>query len=256
MVGRRVGDGGAVVLRQPLVGKVVVEIGNPPGVGAPAAEFSGVVAQRRRADQGNIHGKPRGGGLAGRGQRHMVNADGMGCRVKGHHFPSNAHQQGEAGGPDRVEKPSIFLPDPAGAQLLLGQQGDVGQRVIGAAGPLLEQQPVQNGAVEPGGLLLGPGVGGAVGVGEKPVAQIAVKPQKPAALRFRRQSVQNGAAQLQYIGTGYAATGVVFFQRLGKSGSPGQRPEGLLGQGGFGSVGVVKQFQQGLPLGEDRCGHG
>ena len=104
--------------------------------------------------------------------------------------------------------------------------------------------------------MLGAYIGGAVGVGEKPVAQIAIKPQKPAALRFRRQSVQNGAAQLQYIGTGYAATGVVFLQRLGKSGSPGQRPEGLLGQGGFGSVGVVKQFQQGLPLGEDRCGHG
>ena len=256
MVGGCVGNGGAVVLCQPLVGEVIVEIGNPPGIGTPAAEFASVMAQRRSADQCHIHRKPCGGGLPGRGQCHMVDADGMGCRVKGHHFSSNAHQQGEAGGADCVEKPSIFLLDPAGAQLLMGQQGDIGQRVIGAAGPLLEQQPVQNGAVEPGGLLLGPGVGGAVGVGEKPVAQIAVKPQKPAALRFRRQSVQNGAAQLQYIGTGYAATGVVFFQRLGKSGSPGQRPEGLLGQGGFGSVGVVKQFQQGLPLGEDRCGHG
>ena len=135
VVGGNIGDGRYPVAFQPLPGEVIVQVGNAAGVRTPAAEFADIMAQRRRADQGDIHRDPRLKGLPGHMHGHMVHADGMGRRIKGHNFPPDAHQLDEIVIFHGFPEAGILLLDPAVNQFFFRGGVNIRQRIKGALLP-------------------------------------------------------------------------------------------------------------------------
>lgn len=91
VVGGDIADLLHVMAAEPLPGVIIVQIGNAAQILAPAAEFSDVMPQRRRADQRQVD---RESGLFrenGRVQSDIVDADGMRCGVEGRRFHAEAH---------------------------------------------------------------------------------------------------------------------------------------------------------------------
>ena len=85
-----------------------MQIGHPGGVTAPAAEFSDVVAQSRRADKGQIHREARLLCKQGRMHRYIVHADGVGGRVEGLQLPAQTQQRHQMGLTHRQPEACVF----------------------------------------------------------------------------------------------------------------------------------------------------
>ena len=109
VVGGYVGDVGQILLRKVLPGEVIVQVGSPWSILAPAAEFSNVVAERGGAHQGNVYLQPSLSGQLRGVHRHIVHPDGMTGRIKGHAVPANAQEGGKAVPEDRLAKDGVFL---------------------------------------------------------------------------------------------------------------------------------------------------
>ena len=121
-----------------------MQIGNPPGIPATAAEFSDVVAHGGGTDQGDVHLNSRLLGKAGGVDRHIVDADGVACRGEGHAVPADAQQGGEMVPGHQLPEGRILRPQTAGSQLLLVGPVQVQQGIEGAVQCLPTQKPLQH----------------------------------------------------------------------------------------------------------------
>ena len=129
VIGRDMADVLHVVLAEPLPGIVIVQIGHPGGVTAPAAEFSDVVAQGCGADEGQVYREARLLCKQGRMHRHIVHTDGMGGRVKGLQLPSQAQQRHQMSLAHRQPEACVFGRRVAVFLLLRFQGQKICQRV-------------------------------------------------------------------------------------------------------------------------------
>ena len=191
------GNVGQVLLRQILPGEVIVQVGGPGGVFAPAAKFADVVAEGGGADQGDVHLQPGLLGQLGGMYGHVVHADGMAGRIKGHAVPANAQQGGETVPENCPAKSGVFLGQAAACQLLRTGPMRVQQGVKGAEVPLLGQEPLQKLQIELHGGPLFCGDQGAGWIWEQACGQGFVAETKPPLLRLRAELVQNRSAERQ-----------------------------------------------------------
>ena len=106
-----------------------MQIGYPGGVTAPAAEFADVVAQSRRADEGQVHREARLLCKQGRMHRYIVHADGVGGRVEGLQLPSQAQQRHQMSLAHRQPEARVFRRHIAVFLLLRFQGQKICQRV-------------------------------------------------------------------------------------------------------------------------------
>ena len=244
VVGRDVGDLGQALLGEPLVREIIVQIRDPGGVFAAAAEFSEVVGQRGGADQRDVHGQAGLLRLPGDVQGQIVHADGVGGRVEGHGLPAQPHQRHEARRLHGPAEQRILLRDQAAGLLGLAQRRDVAQRIGGAAARLRLQKPVQHGQEELHRLRLRPAQGAPGRVREDAVGQLVVALPQPALLRFGAERVHHRPAPAQQL----RAADPLRAERGGQGGEKAgilqQRAQRLLGQAIFPEPAVLQPIQQ------------
>ena len=102
MVRGNMGDRRQALTAEPLIRIVVVQVGDPARVRPVAAEFADVVAERGGAYHRDVDRESGSLGLAAHVQGQVVDADGMGGRVKGHDLSADPHQLHEIRLPHRL----------------------------------------------------------------------------------------------------------------------------------------------------------
>ena len=198
VVGRDMADVLHVVLAEPLPGIVIVQIGHPGGITAPAAEFADVVAQGCGADEGQVYREARLLCKQGRMHRHIVYTDGVGGGVKGLQLPSQTQQRHKMSLAHRQPEACVFGRHVAVFLLLCFRGQKVCQRVKFLH--ILRKQGFQHQQVQPLPLCqLRP-----FSLGENTAAQPVVKfPQPfisiPGSLQPGRAKAPNAAAQIRLM---------------------------------------------------------
>ena len=149
-----------VPLQQPLVGVVVVEIGHPlPGAAAVLAD---VVGSGGPGDEGQVDVHPGGLEPPGGGHGDVVDPGDVAQGPEGGDLLAQAHELVDILGAEVAEE-ALILPAAVAALVLLGgEELEVHQGVEGHDRPLLVQEHLEDGEVEPGPVLVLRRVGGKV----------------------------------------------------------------------------------------------
>ena len=202
VVGSHMADGGHPVAGKPLVGIIVMKVGNPVGLKGPAAEFADVVAGRRPGQEGQVDGQPRLGDLPAHMHGDVVDTGDMPQGVEGLDLPADPHQLHHPLAAEQLHKPAVFPGIVAGFQLPRGEEGEIGAGIKGGGPPLLFQKNRE-------GLQVQAGAGQARflhrplhRLGKNPRNQQLVKGRQPPLPGRGGKLLHGGAADFQQAGAG------------------------------------------------------
>ena len=200
VVGGDVADALQLSGGEPLVGVVVVEIGDP--LPRPAAELAHVVGGGGGRDEGQVHLHPRSGQPPGGGHGDIVDPGHVAQGAEGGHLVPQAQQLIDELLPPGGQKAAILPPGVAQGIRLLGQELKINERVEGQDRALVVQQDLKHGEI---GLRSGIEWGGAgheMPVREHTGADVVIAEGQPALFRGGGEQIGQLAAQLQGLGAG------------------------------------------------------